>query len=595
DYRLISAMMRNGRLWTTANIAVDNVGSPSGTDTRMGVRWYELQGIATGQTPSVFQSGTIFQPSASNTADQRFYWMGTMMVTGQGHAVAGFSVAGSNEFVNAGIAARLVTDPLGTTQPPILYTASSTAYNPLDNNGSPIDRWGDYSYTSLDPSDDMTVWTIQEFCNAANSYGVQVVKVLAPPPAMPTNCAPATLLQGATNVNVNVTGFSTNGSGFFEPGTNFSNHITAAVNGGGVTLNSITYANPTNLTLNLTVAGNATPGTRTLSITNPDGQAVTSSTALLTIVGSSNQAPVLTAISNRTVVELSALTFTANASDPDGNAITFSLGTNSPSGATINSTNGFFAWTPSEEQGPGIYSITVFATDDGTPALFDSKTFSVTVNETNSAPVLSTISDYTIPEGSTLLITNSATDSDLPTNLLSFTIDDSPTGATIQSDTGVFSWTPGESQGPSTNVVTIRVTDNGSPALSATQTFSIVVTELNTAPVLATISNKVIYVGTQLLITNSASDADIPANILSFSLSSNAPAGTMIDSTNGLFSWIPTADQVGTDSISITVTDNGLPPLSDTKLFSVSVVAAPLLSIENQGTNFALSWPSLIS
>ncbi|MEO6182744.1 MAG: putative Ig domain-containing protein, partial [Verrucomicrobiota bacterium] len=355
------------------------------------------------------------------------------------------------------------------------------------------------------------------------------------------------------------------------------------------------YLNPTNIVLNLSVAGNATTGSRIVTVTNPDGQSVASSTALLTIVGSSNQAPVLTAISNYTVVELSALTFTASASDPDGNAITYNLDTNSPSGATINSTNGFFAWTPSEVQGPEIYSITIFATDNGTPVLSGSKTFSVTVNETNSAPVLSTISNRTIPEGSTLLITNSAADSDLPTNLLSFTIDAAPSGATIQSNTGIFSWTRNENQGPSTNVVTIRVTDNGSPAWSATQTFSIVVTELNTAPVLAALSNKVIYVGAQLLVTNSASDADIPANILSFNLSSNAPSGTAIDSTNGLFSWIPTADQVGTDSISITVTDNGLPPLSDTKLFSVSVVVAPLLSIESHGTNVALSWPSLIS
>ncbi|MEO6182177.1 MAG: hypothetical protein ABIP76_03495, partial [Verrucomicrobiota bacterium] len=284
DYRLISAMMRNGRLWTTANVAVDNTGSPSGTDTRMGVRWYELQGIATGQTPSVFQSGTIFQPSASNTTDQRFFWMGTIMVTGQGHAVAGFSVAGQNEYANAGVASRLLTDPLGTTQPPLLYTASSTAYNPVGSGGSPIDRWGDYSYTSLDPSDDMTVWTIQEFCNAANSYGVQVVKVLAPPPATSASANPSTLFQGQGNVNVTVTGVSTNGSGFFEPGINFPNHISAAIQGAGVTVNSITYLNPTNIVLNLSVAGNATTGSRIVTVTNPDGQSVASSTALLTIV-----------------------------------------------------------------------------------------------------------------------------------------------------------------------------------------------------------------------------------------------------------------------------------------------------------------------
>src|SRR5262249_46944690 len=149
----------------------DNNGSPSGTDTRMGVRWYELTGIPTGQTPGVVQAGTIFQPSASNTSDQRCFWMGSIMVSGQGHAVLGFSVAGANEFVNAGWAGRLAGDPTNTLRPAALYTASSTPYNPRDSQNAPINRWGDYSYTCLDPNDDMTIWTIQEFCNATNSYG----------------------------------------------------------------------------------------------------------------------------------------------------------------------------------------------------------------------------------------------------------------------------------------------------------------------------------------------------------------------------------------------------------------------------------------
>src|SRR5206468_4230209 len=221
DYRLLAAHVRNGHLWTSANIGVDNTGSPSGTDTRMGVRWYDLDGIASGQTPSVVQSGTVFQPSASNTSDQRSYWMGTVMVSGQGHAAMGFSAAGANEHANAGTAGRLATDPLGTTRTPVLYTASSTAYNPLDHNGNPINRWGDYSYTCLDPADDMTMWTIQEFCNAADSYGVQVVKLLAPAPATPSSCSPSSVAAGAANVNIAVTG-STNGeTGFFDPGPGF--------------------------------------------------------------------------------------------------------------------------------------------------------------------------------------------------------------------------------------------------------------------------------------------------------------------------------------------------------------------------------------
>src|SRR5205814_9619722 len=42
--------------------------------------------------------------------------------------------------------------------------------------------------------------------------------------------------------------------------------------------------------------------------------------------------------------------------------------------------------------------------------------------------------------------------------------------------TGVFTWTPGNAQSPSTNVITIQVADNGTPSWSATQSFTIFVT-----------------------------------------------------------------------------------------------------------------------
>src|SRR5262249_18005292 len=156
---------------------------------------------------SVNQSGTVFQSSPSNTSDQRSYWMGTMMVSGQGHVAMGFSVAGANEYANAGTVGRLANDPLGSMRTPTLYTASSTSYNPPGDPGSANGRrWGDFSYTSLDPSDDMTMWTIQEFCNATDSYGVQVVRLLAPPPATPAACSPSTVTNGISNVNVQLTG-----------------------------------------------------------------------------------------------------------------------------------------------------------------------------------------------------------------------------------------------------------------------------------------------------------------------------------------------------------------------------------------------------
>jgi hypothetical protein len=294
DDRLFAAHIRNGRLWTAHNIQVNSSGvaSSSRTNIRNGSRWYEIQNLTS--TPSLVQSGTIFDSAASNP---KSFWMPTIMVSGQGHVAMGFSTAGNTNYVNAGTVGRLSGDTAGTMQTPVDYTASNTAYNPPgDTGGTGGRRWGDFSYTSLDPSDDMTMWTIQEFCDASNSYGLRVVKLLAPPPATPISCSPSSVTQGQTNVSVTLTGSVISGSGFFDPGTNFPNRLAAVVNGSGVTVTSVTFSNATNITLLVTVSAGAATGARTITVTNPDGQAVTSAASILTI----NATPAHTISSSKT-------------------------------------------------------------------------------------------------------------------------------------------------------------------------------------------------------------------------------------------------------------------------------------------------------
>jgi hypothetical protein len=83
DDRLFDAKLRDGHLWTAHNIAVDATGTGSDSGDRDGVRWYEID--LSGGSPSLVQSGTLFDPAASNP---RFYWIPSIMVSGQGHAAA---------------------------------------------------------------------------------------------------------------------------------------------------------------------------------------------------------------------------------------------------------------------------------------------------------------------------------------------------------------------------------------------------------------------------------------------------------------------------------------------------------------------------
>ena len=78
--------------------------------------------------------------------------------------------------------------------------------------------------------------------------------------------------------------------------------------------------------------------------------------------------------------------------------------------------------------------------------------------------------------GVTLLVTNTASDSDVPAQTLTFSPQvHFPANATINPSSGLFSWRPHVSQANTTNVIQISVKDGGQPNLSATYRFNIMV------------------------------------------------------------------------------------------------------------------------
>ncbi len=263
DDRLGEAHIRNNQLWVTHNIGVNSSGTSTGTIDRVGIRYYQYD-LTIPTVPVLVQSGTLFDSSATNPT---FYWIPSIMTSGQGHMALGFSVAGATQSANAGTVGRLSSYALGTLGAPTLLTASSSSYN-VQSGG--VQRWGDFSVTSIDPEDNMTMWTIQEWCNATNSYGCEVAQLLAPPPANVSSATPPIVSRGLTSVSVTIVGSAISGSGFYDPGTGFDKRLTVLVNG-GVLVNSVTYVNPTTLIINFNTMF-ATSGLKTIIVKNPDGQ-----------------------------------------------------------------------------------------------------------------------------------------------------------------------------------------------------------------------------------------------------------------------------------------------------------------------------------
>jgi alpha-L-arabinofuranosidase len=97
----------------------------------------------------------------------------------------------------------------------------------------------------------------------------------------------------------------------------------------------------------------------------------------------------------------------------------------------------------------------------------------------NTPPVLAAISNRTVNVGQTVAFTAGATDTDTPLQTLTFTLLAGPANGTVNTNSGAFSFRPLVTQANSTNNFTLEASDNGTPSLSATQSFSVSVNPLS--------------------------------------------------------------------------------------------------------------------
>ncbi len=199
----------------------------------------------------------------------------------------------------------------------------------------------------------------------------------------------------------------------------------------------------------------------------------------------------------------------------------------------------------------------------------------------NSAPSVEVENLAAINENTLFIHTFTVVDPEVPgCQTLSFSLGtNAPAGSVIDELTGEFRWMPTETQGPNNYLFTVNTSDNGSPVLSASRDFSLIVNEVNTAPAITSIINQTIDANVKTQFTIAAMDQDVPVQNLTFELGNNSPAGAEINAATGEFSWTPVTSQSGTDHVIIVnVRDNGSPNLSRTISFTLSVTQAFTLS-----------------
>jgi hypothetical protein len=306
-------------------------------------------------------------------------------------------------------------------------------------------------------------------------------------------------------------------------------------------------------------------GTRAIIIQATNGQQTSSFTWNVTIYPPS-WPPTLFSPGNQTINENQKLQLILSATDLNHDPLEFSFGSPFPEGAQLDSNQ--FTWTPTLSDA-GVYSLVFVVRErNRTPSLCDSQTITITVNNVNQKPVLSTPGTINGVVNQAMAFTLSATDPDNDNIVITMT--NAPSGSVLNANK--FSWTPSFS-----NAGTYYVKFIASDALlSDTITVAVRINSANGAPVLTSPGNKAIPENQQLQFTLTASDPNNDSLIFSVN---NSPSGSTLNGR--LFSWRPNYTQSGTYTVTFYVRDNVIPPLVDSTTISIvvnNVNAPPVLT-----------------
>ena len=348
-------------------------------------------------------------------------------------------------------------------------------------------------------------------------------------------------------------------------------------------------------------------GTTTITLTVSDG-ALTATDTFVVTVNAVNDAPTISNVANQTITEdgtTGALAFTINDLETAATALTV---TRTSSNTTLfplaNVVLGGSGAARTVTATPvanssGSATITLTVTDPGGAAASD--TFSVTVNALNDAPTISNVANQTINEdGTTGALAFTVGDAESAASLLTVTRTSSnttliPNAAVVIGGSGpsrTVTVTPAANQN-GTATITLTVTDPGGAA--ASDTFTVTVNAVNDAPTISNVANQTINEdGTTGALAFTVGDAESAASLLTVTRTSSnttlIPNANVVIGGSGASRTVtvtPAANQNGTATITLFVTDPGGAAASDTFVVTVNAVndAPTVTNVANQTIN----------
>jgi len=298
-----------------------------------------------------------------------------------------------------------------------------------------------------------------------------------------------------------------------------------------------------------------------------------------------NFAPVIDAISDITLTEGQSLNQRLTASDANGDNLSITV-RNLPAGARFNAATGMLSWTPSYDQAGDYRDVTVVVSDG---KAVTTRRFNIHVDQGYPQPVLASVPAQNLREGDRFglqlsgQVPGGLAHADGSSITLSFDATWLPGGATLNSETGWFEWTPGYAQAGSYDVpisltATFTPADGSEPVTtSVASVLHLSVANANGAPVFDPVETWTVLEGQALRVSLFAFDPDNPGFAPKVRLSPTAPAvdsegstaasvsysvtglppGASFDADTLELVWTPGYSQAGTYFINVTATDDG--------------------------------------
>lgn len=144
-----NAVYRNGKIWCVHHVTMPKV--PPWI--RGNILWYQINPLA--MPNPVVQAGII------GGVDHVWHYYPSIAVNAREDVLIGFTRSSPSIYAQAAYTGRKATDPLGYMNPISVLKLGEDTY--IKDFGYGDVRWGDYSATVVDSTNDIEMWTIQEY------------------------------------------------------------------------------------------------------------------------------------------------------------------------------------------------------------------------------------------------------------------------------------------------------------------------------------------------------------------------------------------------------------------------------------------------